>query len=313
MTSSEPGREEPRNQHGGPAISVVVPAVNGCNILLRALDALAAQSGGHSVEMVVPERLGGTLREEVLERHPGTKVISVPAGTSIPAMRRMAMEAATAPVLAVIEDHVIVPPDWVDRLVTSVGVDSPVVGGWVENTATDTLADRAAFICEYGHMLRTLPSGRVGWLTGNNVAYARDVVRRFWPVIEEERWEDRLHGAIAEAGIPLTLDSELVVGHHMHYRSAAEYAGQRYLYSRAFAAMRLRGAPTAVKLARGVASLILPPVLLARIVRNAWADPGSRGDMVVSLPLLVFFVTVWAVGEFVGALAGSGDALGRIR
>ena len=162
-------------------------------------------------------------------------------------------------------------------------------------------------------MLTPLPSGTVDWLTGNNVAYTRDLLDRFWDVVREDRWEDRLHSAFREGGVSLTLRADIKVAHKMHFGSAGEYAGQRYLYSRAFAAMRLRGHGGPKTLLYGAGALFLPPVLLARIVRSAWANPASRGDVVRCLPLLAFFVCAWALGEAVGALAGSGDALGRVR
>jgi hypothetical protein len=136
---------------------------------------------------------------------------------------------------------------------------------------------------------------------------------RFRNVIAEGRWEDRLHGAIAEAGLPLERRSEIVADHDMHYTSAFEYAGQRFLYSRSFAGMRMRDAGPGRRLVYGVTTLALPPVLLLRILRNAWARPEAHGDVVRSLPYLVLFAVAWALGETAGALAGSGDALGRVR
>ncbi len=125
-------------------------------------------------------------------------------------------------------------------------------------------------------MLTPLPSGTVEWLTGNNVAYRREVLDRFWSVIQEDRWEDRLHSAIRKGGVWLTLCPDIKVAHKMNYRSPVEYAGQRYLYSRGFAGMRLRGSGPLRKLLYGAGACVLPPILLARIIRNGWADPASR-------------------------------------
>lgn len=307
MNTSAAGEREP------PDLSVVVPGVNGRDTLLDTLDALVRQRGALRLEILVPERTGSAVRAAVRDRFPETVILPVEQATSIPTMRRLAFEAASAGVVAVIEDHIIVPSDWAQRLLDAVHGGHPVVGGWVSNAATDRLVDRAAYFCEYGHMLTPLPSGPVDWVTGNNVAYESGLLRRFWHVIQEDRWEDRLHSAFREGGEPLTLRADIIVEHKMHYRSALEYAGQRYLYSRAFAGMRLRGAGLLKAVLYSVGACALPAVLLARIVKSGWAAPRFRADLAKSLPLLVMFVSAWALGEAVGALAGPGDALGRVR
>lgn len=297
----------------GVDLTVIVPAVNGLDILLETLEALHGQRGGTRLEVIVPDRNDDRTRSVVRDRYPHVNLIPVEPGTSIPTMRRLSFEAARGRGIAVIEDHVIVPPDWASSLVGALDGGARIVGGWVYNAATDRLADRAAFICEYGHMLTLLPSGEAPWLTGNNVAYAHELIREFWSVIEEERWEDRLHGAIAAAGIPLVLLSDVQVAHKMHFESAFEYAGQRFLYSRGYAAMRLRDAGAGKRAFHGLASLALPPILLVRIVKNGWVAPQVRLDLIKSAPFLALFVVAWALGESLGALRGPGDSLGRVR
>lgn len=312
MTQSAEGGAE-----GAPSpavdLSVIVPAVNGLDILLETLEALHAQEGGLRLQVIVPDRNDDRTRSVVHERYPDVHLIPVPPGTSIPAMRRLGFESAKGRGVAVIEDHVIVPANWAESFVGALDDGARIVGGWVVNGATDRLSDRAAFICEYGHMLAPLPSGDAPWLTGNNVAYARDLIRELWSVIEDERWEDHLHGAIVEAGIPLTLLAEVRVAHKMKYRSAFEYAGQRFLYSRAYAAMRLRDATAGRRVFYGLASLALPPILLARIVKNGWVAPQVRLDLLKSAPFLALFAIAWALGESLGSVRGAGDSLGRVR
>ena len=294
-------------------LSVVVPAVNDAEMLAHTLSALFAQNGDVELQILVPARTGDAARRLVADRFPSATLLPVPPGTTIPAMRRIAFDAAKAPVVAVIEDHVTVPPDWAARLVALVSESRPVVGGWLENEATARLSDRAAYLCEYGHMLRPVPSGEHSWVTGNNVAYHRSVLDRFSDVVAEEQWENRLHDAIRDSGVPLVVQADLIAGHRMLYRSGWEYAGQRYLYSRAYAGMRAAGQGSARSLALGLGALLLPPVLLFRIVKNGWGASVSRTDLVMSLPLLTLFVSAWSLGEVVGALAGPGDALGRVR
>lgn len=295
-----------------PQLSVVVPSVNGLGDLVGTLSALERQRGDVRLEVLVVDRLGSPLREQVRRQFPEVRLLEVPADTTIPAMRALAFREATAPSVAVIEDHVIVPPGWAKALLAAQSEGTPVVAGCVENAATDSLVDWAAFLCEYSHCTPPLPAGPAEWLTGNNVVYLKTLLDRYRGVVESGGWENRLHDALRRDGVPLTCRPEIVVGHKMHYTFSL-YMSQRYLYSRSYAGARAAGSGGARRLAMGIASLALPPVLFWRTVSRIRAKGRHQGELVRSLPLLAMFVVAWAAGEAVGYLAGAGNSLSRVR
>lgn len=298
-----------------PLLSVVVPSVTGWDDLRGALDALALAARAVPLEVLVPERLGGGIRVELALRYPAARVLPVAADTSIPRMRALAFAAATAPTVAVIEDHVLVGLGWAERIVALRKAGHRVIGGGVENAATERTVDWAAFLCEYHSVLAERPNGPASWLAGNNVAYDRALLTELAGVIAEGRWEDRLHDALRAHGVELWYDAELGVGHRRRYRAAGAYAAERYTYSRAWAAMRVAdaGGGAAARTLGALRALLLPPVLFARIVARAMPRRGLRGPLFRSLPYLSGFVIAWACGEAVGALAGDGGALARVR
>ena len=296
----------------GPALSVVVPSVNGIEDLSGTLSALEAQRRDVALEILVVDRLGPSVREEVRRRFPGVRVIDVPPDTTIPAMRAAAFRAATAPSVAVIEDHVVVPAGWAKALLDAQSDATPVVGGSVENAATGSLVDWAAFLCEYSHCIAPMPAGRVEWLTGNNVVYPRQLLEKYRPVVESGGWENRLHDALRDDGVPLTCRPEIVIGHKMHY-SFGLYMSQRYIYARSYAGARVEGAGFAKRLAMGAASLALPPLLFWRTVSRIRAKGRHQAELVRSLPLLALFVVAWAAGEAVGYVTGAGNSLSKVR
>ena len=114
-----------------PALSVVVPSVNGLVDLIGCLDALERQRQDVDVEVVVVDRCGEAVRSAVAQRFPHARVVAAPAGTPIPDMRVLGFDAATASSVAVIEDHVIVPPGWAKQLLDAQRSYGPVVGGSV--------------------------------------------------------------------------------------------------------------------------------------------------------------------------------------
>jgi hypothetical protein len=295
-----------------PDLTVVVPSVNGWADLEGCLAALAGQNGAAVVETIVADRVGASVREPLRARYPEVRLLEAPPGTSIPRLRAMAFQAARAPVVGVLEDHVLVPRDWAARMLEAHREGAQAVGGAVRNAACERYVDVAAFLTEYSHCLVPPPAGAARWLTGNNVTYRRELLERFRPVIEREGWENLLHDAMRESGVPLTCRPDIAVGHKKHY-SAWEYTSQRFLYSRSYAGARLRGAGPARRLIYGLAAFALPPLLLLRIARNVRRSGAHGRDLALALPLVLLWVAAWAAGEVAGYWFGPGDALGKVR
>lgn len=291
-------------------LSVVVPSVNGPGDLIGCLEALRAQQDAR-LEILVVDRIGEPVRAVVRDRFPGVRIIGVPAGTTIPQMRAIAFAESRGDCVAVIEDHVIVPAGWARRLLDAQAATRAVVGGSVENAATERLVDWAAFLCEYSHCIPPLPAGPSDWLTGNNVIYPRALLERYRPVIEEGKWENHLHEAIRRDGVPLVCQPEIAVGHKKHY-TVGEYLSQRYLYARSYAGARVAGQPLPKRVAYGLAAFALPPLLFYRTLTRVVSKGRHRTELLRSIPLLALFVTSWAVGEVVGYWAGPGDSLGKV-
>lgn len=314
MLSPVPASRVPAGAAAGrPDLSVIIPAVNGIEILLECLDALRTNAArGTTLEILVIERCGDDVRRVLAERAPEAVVFPVPLQTTIPEMRALGFRHARADAVAVIEDHVLVPPDWARRLLDALTAGADVVGGSVHNAATATTVDWAAFLCEYSHMLAPVAGERVEGLTGNNVVYRRTLVERYSALLDEGRWEDHFHSAMRRDGVALTCRPDITVGHKMHYRMS-DYVSQRYLYARAYAGMKRSGMPLVRRALFTAGSFALPPLLFARVVNRVLASHRHRAELVQSLPLLLVFVCAWAAGEAVGYAAGPGDALARVR
>lgn len=292
-----------------PDLTVVVPSVSGWGDLRDCLAALAGQRAV-AVEVVVVDRLGEPVRGSVRREFPAARVIEAPARTSIPALRRMGFGAAQSAVVGVIEDHVLVPPDWATGMLEAHRGGAEVVGGSVDNGATERLVDWSAFLCEYAACLAP-PAGPAESVPGNNVTYRRALLERFAACVAEDRWEDHLHRALRQGGVVLQSRPDLVVLHRQR-TTVRRYAGQRYWYSRSYAAQRAAGASVVRRALLGLGAAALPPLLFARVVRSVWRTGRYRRQLLASLPLLVPYVIVWAAGEVAGAWLGPGDAMARV-
>jgi hypothetical protein len=294
-----------------PELSVVVPSVNGFSDLKDCLSALDRERERVALEVLVVERCGEPVRAQVRQHFPAVRVMPVDTSTTIPQMRALAFQEATAPAVAVIEDHVLVPAGWARQMLDALGDGQRVVAGSIENAATSGLMDWAAFLCEYSHCLTPLPAGPVDWLTGNNVVYPKALLNRYWGAASAGRWENHLHETMRQDGVPLVCHPEIAADHKKHY-TFTEYLSQRYLYARSYAGARVAGRPVWQRIAFGLGAFLLPPVLFGRTVSRIFRKGRHRGLLLKSLPLIAVFVLAWAWGEVVGSWLGPGDSLAKV-
>ena len=231
---------------------------------------------------------------------------------TIPQMRAKGFELASADLVAVIEDHVIVPPDWASKLLQAIENGADVAGGPIENMAVEKRVDWAAFLCEYSACLPPLEGGKSSWLPGNNIVYKKSLIDQYGPVIAEGKWENRLHDAMRDDGVDLIMVPDLIVGHKMHYTFNL-YMSQRYLYARSYAGGRVVGKSLPVRFLYGLAAFILPPLLFFRTVKNIRSKGRHLDRLVPSLPMLFAFVWSWGFGEVVGYWFGAGKSLSKVR
>jgi hypothetical protein len=90
------------------------------------------------------------------------------------------------------------------------------------------------------------------------------------------------------------------------------YLRQRYWFSRAFAGARAVRLPTSRRAAYLAAAPLVPGLLLARMALRVWRKRCRRAWFAASLPLIAVALTAYVAGEWVGYLAGPGDALLRV-
>jgi hypothetical protein len=271
------------------------------------------QRGGHAYEVIVVDRCGAPLPERVKLAfpQPGIRVITAPAGTSIPKLRALGMAQARGRALAILEDHCNVNPGWMDAIARLLAQGHRAMGGPVRNGAVERLTDWAVFFVEYARFMPPVQPGEVDAIAGSSAVYERAMLDGLGPELKQEVWEHFLHARMREAGVKFVNDPGLEVEHKKVF-PFGYFMSQRYHYSRSFAGMRLAGAHPIKRVAYAGATALLPPLLLWRMARILRAKGGQAGRFVAALPLLLAFMASYAWGEAVGALAGPGGSLAKV-
>ncbi len=295
-----------------PALSVIIASVDGAGTVKECLDSLARQRGQVGTEIIVADVTGEATARLIEQQFPLVELLSVRERRTIPQLRAAGLARSRGEIVAVIEDHCLADEFWCEKIVEAHRAFPAcvAVGGAVEN-GSPRLVDWAVFFCEYSAFMRPLPRGASGVIPGNNVSYKRrafDGMTNLEGELGRDLWEFSLHRWLSARGECFVLDPAVVVYHNKRF-GVRYFLSQRFHYSRHYAGALVAGWSPPRRWARGGMSLVLPPLLLARIATRVLRKRRHVGEFVLSLPLLGIFLAAWAVGELAGCLFGPGRSL----
>jgi hypothetical protein len=234
----------------------------------------------------------------------------------IPQLRWSGLKKANAPIVAVIEDHSMLPRTWAEEVLEAhrqyLGQTEGAIGGPVENGSTATIYDWAFFFTEYAPLLPPMPAQQVAGVAGGNVSYRRSLLP-----LEDDRfaelWESDLQEELRGRGVAIRIHPGMTLL-HLNPFTPREFRRQRYLFLRSIAAIRAKswGWPKRLLYAAGAVA-ILPWLLPLRVIVSVWQKRRNRRELILSLPMIVAFLWIGVAGEVAGYLRGNGNILKEIR
>jgi glycosyltransferase involved in cell wall biosynthesis len=294
------------------SLSVVIASKVGAPFIDDCLTSLEQEAKTLAAEVIVVACGSADYAARMRRQFPWVRVIHRAGREGVPVLRRCGVEQATGDIVAVIEEHCLAANNWLHKaLAAHRGGDYGAVGGPVVDSAYQRLRDWVVYFCEYNGSLPPAPDGEVSTLNGANIAYRRQVLMGHKHLLGDGYWEASLHPTLLADGVKFLSVPDMVV-HHRGPFDFGYYLRQRYWFSRAFAGARAKALPTSRRLAYLVAAPLVPAILLARMALHVWQKRCHVGKFVRSFPLLVPALTVFVAGEWVGYLAGPGDALSKV-
>jgi len=300
---------------GRPELSVIIcPTTSTPASIGLCLDWLRKSLDGVGCECFVPydERLDGvqdlTVRYDWVRFLDGRPVVarhglSPCSHERYNVLRSLALNVARGRIVAILEDHGLPAPDWARAVLAAHRRPDGVIGGVVENRV-DRLLNWAVYYCDFGRFQNPVPSGPMRWVTDVNVSYKRECLERVRPVWQQTYREAVVHDAIRAAGHRLVLDGRIVVFQNREVRFR-EAAWQRYIWGRAFAAVRARGVSPWRRWFFAAFSFGLPLLRGGRVVVRAVRRRRHVDRMAAAFPLVLLLELFWAAGEFMGYVTGT--------
>jgi hypothetical protein len=292
-----------------PLLSVILPTCDDYSTIRLTVRALARQTIRDRIELVIvaPVDDPGVNEKEVAAFSSVKVVNGGPLRTSNIA-RSAGIRVASAPVVALSEDHSFPEPGWAEALVNAHGCGYAVAAPVLRNANPKSMISWANLLLEYYPWLEGAPNAEMSDLPGHNSAYDRELLlsygERLESVMEVEAVVQR---EIVEKGHRMLLEPRAKTS-HLNFSRLSASIGLRFNAGRSFAGHRTMGWPTRRRAMYVAGGLLIPLVRLARITRMLRLSKEYTWLFPRIFPALFTMLLADGLGELAGYISGPGDA-----
>ena len=297
-----------------PSLSVVLACIDGGAAIRTTVGHLARQTAAGDIELVLVGSAGDAMLPPpaIAGAFGAVRTVAFDTAGSVARANAAGIRAATAPVVALSEDHCFPEPGWGEALVDAHRGPWAAVGPVVANANPGSLVSWADFVIGYGPWAEPMETGEAPFLPGHNSSYKRDVLLGYGDRLEEMlQAETVLHYDLRARGHRLLVCAGART-RHVNFSRISTWARVQLRNGRVFAAVRREDWSPARCAAYAVASPLIPLVRLARSagpVRRM-----ARGDRraVRALPLVALGLVLDGVGQALGYARGAGASVSTL-
>lgn len=285
---------------GRPALSVVVGSNGAPGSTAACLRALEHQVEGVEVIVCEPQASDPDLRS----RFPFARFVES-KGALVPHLWREGIDQTHGDIVALTISSMEPAHDWI-ATIHAQHERRDVVAGAIDPGPALRSSGWAEYFCRYARDMSPFEPHECADLPGDNATYKRSLLERVRETFDDGFWEPDVHRRLRETGVELWHDSTLLVRQGRSVGFGA-FARQRLLHGRAYG--RQRGARFG-RARNGVGILaapLVPALLTLRAAREVFTRRRLRARFLLSLPQLLLFNVMWALGE----ARGHADALRR--
>jgi len=207
---------------------------------------------------------------------------------------------ATADVVALVEDHVFVEPDWAARVCEAFSEGCAAVAPLMLNANPATATSWMNFVVCFTDAVTTVEAREVEYGPGHNTAYRRSVLAQYGGELQRLiQTERNFHYRLRADGHVLRAEPRARL-RHTNISIPYEALRQGFLGGVMFAKYRSAKMSTAERVARTVLAPLVPLVRLWRLVRAHWPMRRAVGVPATGWLLVPAGLMAHAAGEVVG-------------
>ncbi|MEP6714110.1 MAG: glycosyltransferase [Terriglobia bacterium] len=298
-----------------PVLSVVVAIASDTTSpintrhLSPCLAALAKQAASPAMEIIVPVPAGVPGIAALRKQFPDVLILEFSdlrkytgRGNSREhhgALIARGFAQARGSLIALIEDHDIVAPDWGLRAVSAHAGPFAGIGGAIEN-GIDRPLNWAVYISDFQLYQNPVPKGQTHRASDANVIYKRAALDRIRHVWEQEFHEASVNEAMESCGEKIAMAPDVVVFQHRQALRLRAALLERFVWGRSFGAWRCAVIGPAQRLTWIVFSPAIPLLLLSRKCVVAVRKRSNLGAFFKALPIITVLTVSWVCGELTG-------------
>jgi len=295
-----------------PAMSVILATPDCYETIRNTIGHLRTQTVNDQLEIiiVVPFARSLDLNESEMSEFCQFRVVEVGPFTSIGSANAKGIRRASAPIVALAEDHTFPASGWAEALIAAHRHAWAAVGPVMCNpNDPKKVVAWADILIGFGEYLAPRQSGVVERLPGNNSSYKREVLLDYGPQLETMMEnETLLQKDLQQKGHQLYLESAAQVS-HLNFERVVSFLTLKYLSGRIFGAARARGWSFFYRMFYACGTPLIPLVRYWRYKKH-WDSLRKRCKLPWGvIPMAWCGLLVSATGEMIGCCFGVGHAV----
>lgn len=292
------------------AMSVIMVSPDSFETIRTTATALRRQSAADRLEVIVvgPKSVENDLDQEVFADFASWKFLACDRTDSSSEMRVAGIGVASAPVVALTEDHCFPAKGWAEALIARHAEPWAGVGALFTNANPGSTVSWANFVIEYGDWIDPGRGGEIHHIGGHNSSYKKDLLLAYGDQLPEIlEAESAMQWDLAAHGQRFYLEPRARMV-HLNFARFGPSIKLRYNGGRLFAANRSRDWGFGKRLLFTVASPLIPLVRTWRSTRTLVRS--GRSDLLLRvLPILMVLLAFDGLGEMVGYASGAGNSM----
>lgn len=293
----------------GPALSVILPTSDDFSTIRQTVRALSRQTIRDKLELVIvaPTEQIDIPADEV-SMFAGTRVVNGGPVKTSNSSRCVGVRAASAPFVALAEDHSFPEPDWAEALLNAHAEGYAVVGPVIGNANPDTMVSWANLVLEYGPWFEGTGKCEMDNLPGHNSSYDRSILLSYGDNLERMFEVDAvLQRDVASRGYRLVLEPKAKT-RHLNFSLIRASIPMRFHCGRSFAGYRVIGWSIPKRIGFALGAPLIPLVRLIRVIRMLRSSERYSWLIPRVVPMLCLAVVTDGLGEMTGYILGPGES-----